>query len=235
MALAYGLVRVTFQGKSGLPTDRYTNDFSVYTEGPLDSSMATALAADLHDLFYVNNITSGVNLVNWYLSNVIDRTVDATVDLYDVTTHLDGSPHGSPIGSDAFALPDLAHTAIYIPSEVCAVISMHADETGVLEESGATRPAARRRGRLYIGPLDDGALTFASSRVELGSTFITTLAGAASALLNAWDGSPSTDFQWAVWSRADATMRPVVGGFVDNAFDTQRRRGDVPTARTAWS
>jgi len=37
-----------------------------------------------------------------------------------------------------------------------------------------------------------------------------------------------------VWSRTDEAVYPIVGGYVDYAFDTQRRRGQAPVARQSW-
>jgi hypothetical protein len=37
-----------------------------------------------------------------------------------------------------------------------------------------------------------------------------------------------------VWSRADAEVYPVVGGFMDNRIDTQRRRAVKASVRTTF-
>jgi hypothetical protein len=39
---------------------------------------------------------------------------------------------------------------------------------------------------------------------------------------------------WSVWSRKNANTKLVTGGFVDNAFDTQRRRGEKASGRQTW-
>ena len=46
--------------------------------------------------------------------------------------------------------------------------------------------------------------------------------------------NPSLECTWVLWSRANNAMFNVVGGWVDNAFDTIRKRGNAPTARTTW-
>lgn len=43
--------------------------------------------------------------------------------------------------------------------------------------------------------------------------------------------------EWATVSRTPTTVTtiPVTGGFVDDVFDTQRRRGETNTSRLSWS
>jgi hypothetical protein len=45
---------------------------------------------------------------------------------------------------------------------------------------------------------------------------------------------PSTAPDWCVWSRSNHKVDPVIGGFVDNRFDTQRRRLETSTARVVF-
>jgi hypothetical protein len=40
---------------------------------------------------------------------------------------------------------------------------------------------------------------------------------------------------WCVWSVADQIAVPVANGWIDNAFDVQRRRGVDYTSRTLWA
>jgi hypothetical protein len=44
----------------------------------------------------------------------------------------------------------------------------------------------------------------------------------------------SEDVTWMQVSTTFGIANPVTGGFVDNSFDTQRRRGSAPTARDTW-
>jgi hypothetical protein len=59
---------------------------------------------------------------------------------------------------------------------------------------------------------------------------ITTLAKALRDLIDA--SVTETTWSLAVYSVADAVAREVTNGWVDNAWDTQRRRGIDATART---
>lgn len=87
---------------------------------------------------------------------------------------------------------------------------------------------ARRRGRVYLGPLDTAMFTGGL----LTAAVQTSVAGAATNLLTASVGSG--DWEWSVYSRMDSVTVPVTNGWVDNAPDVQRRRGLAATNRLTW-
>lgn len=120
------------------------------------------------------------------------------------------------------ALPLSASGNGAAPHEVSLVISFRAAAV-----SGT--PQARRRGRIYLGPLADQAIANAdgdgrptASLINAAKTAPKTLALASDAL-----------WTWVVWSSL-AGPATIVAGWVDNSFDTQRRRGLAPTVRTIW-
>jgi hypothetical protein len=39
---------------------------------------------------------------------------------------------------------------------------------------------------------------------------------------------------WGVWSKVDGVVRPIVGGWIDDDFDVQRRRGTDAQGRVVW-
>jgi hypothetical protein len=225
--MAVALIVAELNMTSGLPEDRAVNEF-VFAGPTLNDIITTVQAGNvLQDFYNAVHAPGATDLAN-YISNRVSRAAAAhSFKYYDISTTLDGSPHGSPFAVNTWTL-DAAAALDPLPAEVSACISYHADTTGVPEEVGATRPAARRRGRLYIGPLQTGVL---GTTGMLRSDFFDALRGAG-IFLNAIAG---LGVEWQVWSRADAAVRPVVGGFVDNAFDTQRRRGPAATLRTSWT
>jgi hypothetical protein len=88
----------------------------------------------------------------------------------------------------------------------------------------ATRNLPRQRGRLYLGPF---------SQTDCGQhrppgALITTLATMPAKFAAAGGAS----VEWAVYSEADNTARPVTNWYIDDEWDTQRRRGTKPSART---
>jgi len=101
--------------------------------------------------------------------------------------------------------------------------------------------AARKRGRLYIGGLGNSAEGLGSA-----STFPTPTATAITrinlAMKNLALLSSTYDWFWSVYSPTTnvatgslvASFATVTNGWVDNAFDTQRRRGNAPSIRTVW-
>lgn len=108
-----------------------------------------------------------------------------------------------------------------LPSEVAMVASFQGPK-----QSGI--PQARRRGRNYIGPLRTSLV----SAGRPSSTAITNLAAAFEGFGDDIAALTATD--WVVWSGVSQTAVEVTDGWVDNAFDTQRRRGVQTTARTSW-
>jgi len=109
-----------------------------------------------------------------------------------------------------------------LPTEVAVCLSVH----GVFESG---QPKARRRGRVYLGPLGVGTLNDAGGgKTAVEPTFLTDMLDAYEA---AWAGLTTAGLSHAVWSSADNEAYPVVEAWMDNAFDTQRRRGIIATSR----
>lgn len=116
--------------------------------------------------------------------------------------------------------------------------------------SFAAEPAAgvnpqRRRGRVYLGPVAASVGTLVGSQLMVSSAVRTAIADAASTLATAYDvpGDPVSSLSWAIYSPTtdaggatiDDSFHDVQSGWVDNAFDIQRRRGAAATLRTTWS
>lgn len=141
-----------------------------------------------------------------------------------------------------------AATGEELPREVACVMTYHADLTGVSETvsggapgpTGDTRPKARRRGRLYLGPLTSQAST-GTTPSRPNSSF-RSLVNLQATTLHLEIPAGSLDLlRWAVLSPSrstDALEDPqadeVTGGWVDDAWDTQRRRGVDRTVRNHW-
>jgi len=109
-----------------------------------------------------------------------------------------------------------------MPSEVAVCMSFQATRA-----SGQSQ--ARRRGRLYLGPLRTGIL---GTDGRPATANVTTIFNAASTLGAA--SRASAAWEWSIFSPTSGLMLPVDNGWIDNAFDTQRRRGLTPTSRTTF-
>nr|CRY95207.1 hypothetical protein [uncultured prokaryote] len=113
-----------------------------------------------------------------------------------------------------------------LPTEVALVLSFQGARI-----SGASQ--ASRRGRIYLGPLNQSSLDPSGLRpsgaVVLGAiAAYETMADAVAILPALGTGFP------AVRSQKLGTDVAVSNGWIDNAFDTQRRRGVAPSGRNTF-
>lgn len=88
-----------------------------------------------------------------------------------------------------------------------------------------TLSTARRRGRIYLGPLRQTDVQ--DNRPQ--ATLITDSLALGQALAQIGFASDTT---WVMYSRTDQQTAKIESIWVDDAWDTQRRRGLAPTART---
>lgn len=167
-------------------------------------------------------ITTSVDRVNdfygaliAYWSGYIAARLDVTV--YDVE---DAQPR-TPIYSGSTALTVGAGASL--PLEVALCMSYHRElESGI--------PAARQRGRLYLGPFDAGALDTSQPSSRPVSALVDAITTAAEVLLS----ENTANNTWVTFSETLGALSPIVGGWVDDSWDTQRRRGSSPSSRTLW-
>jgi len=228
------LATVIFNHKNGLLEDRIVNDF-VFICPIGASSESENLQMEFRIKEFYNTLPPSGAAVNTWLSGAIDRNPSrAEIRFYDITAHLNGSRHGSPYRTHNWTLGG-SPTGVSLPSEMASVLSFRADYGNQPEfgpnlgpGGGKERPRARRRGRLYIGPLDDQAITYDTTtfRTYVQPALRTSATGAAKRLMD------YTDIKWGVWSRVDGNALPVVSAWMDDAFDVQRRRGEDALART---
>lgn len=200
--------QVRFAATSNKTEDDIMNTwhFQVETLPPAGATL-TAIRDEL-DAFYT--AFSGSIPNDW--SNI------CTMKMYDLS---DPTPR-APITTYAVTLGAFSSTNNLIPREMCAVLSFKGSTV-----SGV--PMARRRGRLYLPPLNAGA--YDGTGRFLSSTQAT-LRNAANAFLTASDAA--ADWSWVVYSKTTGNATPVIGGWVDNAPDVQRRRGVDASARNIF-
>lgn len=229
--MAFLHVVAVFEHMTGVSEDRVMNTwaFQTPTTAPVAGEMDDVAAA--LEEFYNDVIAATSHTVAHYIGEQLSRSADdASFEFYDVGAFMSGAPHGSPIRIDTWTLGATNPGADGIPSELAVCLSYHGNLTGIPEESGLTRPRARRRGRVYIGPLSQIALESeaGTGRSRVATQCRDTIAAAGGRLAD------HTDVQWNVWSRSDSAFTSVTGGFVDDAFDVQRRRGEDAVARSTF-
>lgn len=240
------LAVATIPSDTGLAADAVSNSFAIQIVGDHGVGEPLLIAEAVIDFYNavptgVDRIGSNFNLpLSDWLSPILSTSpLACSVDIYDLAGHEDGSNHGSPIFSLPFTLdaPPAGNTPI--PSEVACVGTLEAlgraaaavnVPAGVPGPEGDTHPKARHSGRVFIGPLNNTAVVVLDGRAMPHTVLQDTIL---QGLLNLNDavGFLNGTTNLGVWSRSDAMIRQIEAVSVDNAFDTQRRRGERATLR----
>lgn len=130
------------------------------------------------------------------------------VKSYDMAAVAPGGPPREPLHT---SIKTLGSSGVGAPREVALCLSYFAG-----------RNLPRRRGRIYVGPYRASDMTERPDSTRQGE--LGTLAGQLS-------GLGGVNVQWVQHSPTDNAFRTVTNWFVDNEWDTQRRRGLKPDAR----
>lgn len=165
---------------------------------------------------FVEDLTTFYQAIDSLYSSLVDNA-SATLTTYNMT---DPKPR-APV--DVRTIGSFTKGSGTLPTEVAVCLSFQGERV-----SGEDQ--ARRRGRVYIGPLSSTVM--ASDSIYIDSGDRDTLANAAGALVFASDASIT--YKWCVYSPTNEDLVTVNNGWVDNAPDTQRRRGIPSAARTLW-
>ncbi len=215
---------VKVNADSGLPDDAIVNTFHFKTES--DPVLAGTLAA------IANTLGDAYDIPGPFLSSKYTwGTAKAT--FYNLA---DPEPR-VPLTELSLAMTTDPAPGAALPPEVGLCLSYEANQI-----SG--QPQARRRGRAYIGPFQVGGLIDHSVPP---AAFVTAVKNMGAKILT--DSDANADWTWCVYSRStnegttvppsvpqplSSSFFPVVRGFVDNAWDIQRRRGLAPTSRDTF-
>lgn len=212
---------VILQGASGLPEDRFLNNWH-FAAPDVATDEAEALSAIQFELgtFY--------ETIKEYLSSVALGAANLQIETR-VYRADDPEPREAlpvTLGVDISAFP-----AAGIPNELAVCVSFFSE-----------RNIPRQRGRVFIGPLAPAAMEAGVSGAgdrRIAAACVTEMATAATGLLTGTNG-----VVWATKSTRPQQVplnplpppiyRQVTDGWVDNAFDVQRRRGTKATARTVF-
>lgn len=213
-------VQLVLQGATDLPEDRFVNALAFNQPGV--QSAHSEFADDVQGVFnaFFNNTHTGAT--GPIVSHIAGWVTGGEIRVYDLRQAPPREPEIRPLTVNFNATTGL-------PAEVALCSSLV-----------AIRNLPRQRGRFYFGPLANnaGVITTGSATDDArpSATVIANLvaateflAGPHSLLVGAGD-----DYLLAIISQVDQTIRCVTGGWVDNAFDTQRRRGAQANDRTLW-
>jgi hypothetical protein len=211
--------QVVFSRVSGLAEDVVVNTFYASMTGVADAADLTAWHERLA-LFYNGPGDPSGDGLHAYLSPVLSRAAGGVIiKSYD----LDAAPPVVPVLQDSFGLGPAQTGAQPLPSEVAVCLSYRAEQV-----SGEN--PRRRRGRVYIGPLVVQDQTSGTLDPRPNDALKDILLDAAAQLATPTD-PPGSGLDWRGYSEADNLQWFIDTCWVDDAFDTQRRRGPRPTSR----
>lgn len=242
--------QIVIKHKSALSRDNAVNNLWFYDEDAAapDPNMLAEAVRD----FYVTQRAAGWSIMALYGAQVADNGHEVRMYRHDIPTGArqpyDGAPPDHVEVFDFLGRPARPQDDA-LPSEVALCMSFANVGT-------SATPAARRRGRIFLGPLCNTAVArvAGTSRVKPQPTVIDSINQAGQWLATRMHTLLGAEAGWCVYSRPFAgrpeTVRPgrstlpelppragavylVNQVSVDDAMDTQRRRGERATARTA--
>lgn len=207
--------QTTIKMDSGLPADSVTNTMHVLAfgaEGDIGNQVFNFHAA--LEQFYATAL--GPFHSPQMDTNGLETNYYALLD----------TPPRVPFRTFTWDLTNTNSNSLAMPPEVACVASFQATK-----ESGVNQ--ARRRNRIYLGPLNGASIVSATG--QLSPTITAAVVSASAALKAAEVPPPATEgWEWVVYSPSDALAYPTANGWCDNAVDIQRRRGVQATTRTVW-
>lgn len=168
-----------------------------------------------------NTVPTGATAsIGSQLSAYIDRTADSCQILA-----YDAQNEGPPLAGGLWDLDSTAQLSS-LPFEVALCGSYSAYQLGV--------DRRRSRGRIYFGPFNSNALTDPDDQPSVPTTSLMNSVSGALADLRDSGTLATAEVEWVVYSRMNDAAYPVTAGWVDNAWDTQRRRQVEASTRINW-
>lgn len=219
--------QVTIPLDSGVTKDVIVNTFYFDADSDL-----VAVPGDLH----FDGIESLLTTFYQAIDGVIFGQNIASPAHVKVYNMRDALPRVPQHEFDIALAPLASGIDLCLPNEVALCCSFKA-------APGSGLNAKRRRGRVYLGPIHYAASEMVASQCRPTAAARDAVRDAAGVMAAGFNtGAPAdTSVRWAIYSpTTDATstvddaFNDVAAGWVDNAFDTQRRRGAAPTLRDTF-
>lgn len=214
---------VNLERNGALPEDSIVNVFHFEGDISIGSNYRDEWDNDVNDL--AARIDDFYDAISGLLTSTL--TGNGVIKVYDMTDATPREPrHIRNIVFNAAGAP--------LPAEVAIAVTLQCDNSpGV--------PRARRRGRVFIGPLDQSVgEAFADSHDLKVSAATRNLLGTSMAAMA--HGPDPGDARLAVFSPTtlaqggtlDDAFNDVTSIKVDDAFDVQRRRGASASVRSSY-
>lgn len=201
----------------------YRTQVQIRTDDDLPANYATntwhCIAPDLVELaLWEVALQAFYQEVDAFMSVLVKQSGDA---LYLKSYDLDDTPPRAPVLEGPKSISP--NNTAPLPTECALVMSFQAAQASGI-------PQARRRNRIYL-PFLTSASNDSTGRPS--ASLISAVDTAGTNLLAA-SGPTSADWQWVVYSPTDNDIDLVDNGWIDNEWDTQRRRGRVATSRSTF-
>lgn len=201
-------VSITLPYVTNLPRDVAVNTFAVVAADATPGSLTDIYSA--FDEFYQD--------IGSIFGRLVSRTAEPIFKAYDLEAP---EPRVPLLESEMTLLPAPGEAA-QLPPETAVCLSFKGTYA-----SGASN--ARRRGRVFLGPLEAGMLSNVTSTPVVTQSKVDSILTAAFVLsLNLTNDG----HYLGIYSRADSFVYRAVEAWIDDATDTQRRRGLDPGQRT---
>nr|CRY97305.1 hypothetical protein [uncultured prokaryote] len=206
------LAQVTINKKSMVPADAMINTYAFRSTGGIADF--TALTGVIEDAYQF----ASTLFANTVIANGAGQ---GSMKFYALA---DAKPR-EPVAETVWQ--PMGTSGLALPAEVAICSSMAAT-------AGSGVPAARRRGRVFLGGL---ASSTSETVAGSGEVRVTSAAQqkAAELVQQIAQQAAGEGFDLCVWSRADNGLFTVVRGWANDEFDTQRRRGIKPSTRFTWN
>lgn len=179
--------------------------------------------------------------IAWALSPLVNTgtTVGRGTLVEMATVNFGAAGSADDVVSELFAtrtmnLETLSNTNPSLPQELACCLSFRGDTDGVPEELGVTRPKSRRRGRVFIGPLNTSVLSApGAGRPVVHQTLRDNMLSSYASLVARLGAAGSPNAQHVVYSPTSGEVFPVTVVHVDDAWDIIRGRGTAAGGRSS--
>lgn len=212
-----------WHGPSGLPTDRFVTTWAFVRDQAVTGDAGTQadeVAERLRE-FWLEPTDASPNVAFYIPGSIVDLGLE--IRCYDLGEAVTPPQERTPRIYEYEAIGMGGNNSTPLPREVAVTLSFYAE-----------RNQPRLRGRVYLGPFTSSALTVEPDDARVSTSMRTAIVKAAHRLSSAGMGVGDR-MQWGVLSQMDQEIRPVTHGWVDDAFDTIRSRGQDPLTRTTFS
>lgn len=221
---------VTLAHTSGAEIDNVVNVWHFEHGAVLGPTVGAVIGANMEQFY--------ASIFSWYSGTMRRALSTHVIELASLTMGAEGAE--DDIVSRAEYLWPMPTSAPFnvaggpnIPSEVASCLSFTGLVEGIAEESGLTRPRARRRGRVYLGPFCTVAheTSTAQTYEQRFSTFLAdTILDAYETMVTALQ-THAENITHVIYSPTSALGFVVKTAWMDNAFDTMRSRGQAASLR----